>query len=224
MEDDEIVDLHPSMTGGTYKSLAQHAKSWDATPDEGNIDTNAQVHVGQNRIDAFMQELDSDKKLRNNEVEGRNVQPQLTESFVTSHLALGSVFGNNAPKGFYLVERHADNPSTMHIEGPFKQQPTNYEFVADLIVRGAGTFEVLSENEIRLVEHDRDFRFTRPLREQMKPIPFEVNVQDQDTGKTYAVIVKALSETDARDAGVKMVADQEQINPSRLIAVEPAMV
>ena len=224
MEDDDIVDLHPSMVGGSYKSLAQHAKSWDATPDEGNIDTNAQVHVGQNRIDAFMQELESDKKLRNNEVEGRNVQPQLTESFVTTHLALGDVFGNNAPKGFYLVERHADDPSMMHIEGPFKQQPSNYEFVADLIVRGAGTFEVLSESEVRLVEHDRDFRFTRPLREQMKPTPFEVTVQDQDTGKTYTVLVKALSETDARDRGVETVANQEQLDQSRLIAVEPTMV
>jgi len=112
----------------------------------------------------------------------------------------------------------------MHIEGPFKQQPSNYEFVADLIVRGAGTFEVLSESEVRLVEHDRDFRFTRPLREQMKPTPFEVTVQDQDTGKTYTVLVKALSETDARDRGVETVANQEQLDQSRLIAVEPTMV
>ena len=224
MENDDIIELHPSMDGGTYKSLAKYAKSWDASPDEGNIDTNAQKLVGQERIDDFMRELNSDKSERIKEVEGRNVQPQLTESFVTTHLALGDVFGTNAPKGFYMIERHADDPSMMHIEGPFKHQPANYAFVSDLIVKGAGMFEVLSETEVRLVEHDRDFRFTRPLREQMKPTPFEVTVQDQDTGKTYNVLVKALSETDAREAGVETVANQEQLDQSRLIAVEPNSV
>jgi len=226
MEDSEKLDLEidPTLTGGTYKSLAHHARTWDASPDEGNIDTNAQVHVGQNRIDAFMRELDSDKKARNQEVEGRNVQPQLTESFVTSHLALGDVFGNNAPKGFYLVERHEDDPSMMHIEGPFKQQPSNYEFIADLIVRGSGTYEVQSERQVRMVEHDRDFRFTRPIVERMIPKPFEVTVQDQDTGKTYTVLVKGISETDARDRGVETVAHQEKLDQNRLIAVEPNSV
>lgn len=224
MEEYDDIDLDPSMSGGTYKSLAQHARTWDATPDEGDIDTNAQQYAGQGRIDAFLKELDVDKKAREKEVEGRNVQPLLTESFVTTHLALGDVFGTNAPKGFYLIERHADDPSMMHIEGPFKQQPSNYDFVADLIVKGSGTFEVLSESQVRLVEHDRDFRFTRPLTERMVPKPFEVTVQDQDTGSTYTVLVKALSETDAREAGVETVASQEQLDPTRLIAIEPDMV
>ncbi len=224
MEDSETLDLEPEMTGGTYKSLAKHALNWDGTPDEGNIDTNAQTLVGQDRIDAFMRELNTDKTARKTEVEGRNVQPNLTEAFVTSHLALGDVFGNNAPKGFYLVERHEDDPSMMHIEGPFKQQPSNYEFISDLIVKGSGTFEVQSESQVRMVEHDRDFLFTRPISERMVPKPYEVTVQDQDTGKTYTVLVKALSETDARDKGVETVANQEQLNQSSLIAVEPNAV
>jgi hypothetical protein len=58
----------------------------------------------------------------------------------------------------------------------------------------------------------------------MVPKPFEVTVQDQDTGKTYNVLVKALSETDAREAGVETVASQEQLDPERLIAIEPNMV
>ncbi|GAF76406.1 unnamed protein product [marine sediment metagenome] len=224
MEDADIIDLDPSMDGGTYKSLAKYAKGWDGTPDEGDIDSNAQQYAGQNRIDAFMSELSADRKDREAEVEGRNVQPNLTESFVTSHLALGDVFGNNAPKGFYLVERLESDPSMMHIEGPFKQQPSNYDFVANLLVKGVGTFEVQDEGNVRMVEHDRDFRFTRPLRERMTPTPFEVSVQDQDTGKTYTVLVKALSETDAREKGVQTVAQQEQLNPSSLIAVEPNAV
>ena len=224
MEDDETIDMHPSMTGGTYKSLAKYAKNWDATVDADNIDNKAQTLVGLDRIDAFLRELDIDKKAREQEVEGRNVQPNLTESFVTTHLALGDVFGTNAPKGYYLVERHADESDMMHIEGPFKQQPTNYDFIPDLKVRGSGTFEVLSESQVRLVEHDRDFRFTRPLLERMVPKPFEVTVQDQDTGKTYNVLVKALSETDAREAGVETVANKEQLDPERLVAIEPNMV
>jgi hypothetical protein len=224
MEDADIIDLDPSMDGGTYKSLAKYARGWDGTPDEDNIDNKAQKYVGQDRIDAFMSELSTDRKEREAEVEGRNVQPNLTESFVTSHLALRDVFGNNAPKGFYLVERLESDPSMMHLEGPFTQQPSNYEFIANLLIKGAGTYEVQDENNIRMVEHDRDFRFTRPLRERMIPKPFEVTVQDQDTGKTYTVLVKALSETDAREAGVQTVAKQEQINPSSLIAVEPDTV
>ena len=224
MEDADIVDLDPSMDGGTYKSLAKYAKGWDGTPDEGDIDSDAQKYAGQGRIDAFMKELSADRKDRESEVEGRNVQPNLTESFVTSHLALGDIFGNNAPKGFYLVERHESDPSMMHIEGPFKQQPSNYEFVANFLVKGAGTYEVQNENNVRMVEHDRDFRFTSTLRERMTPKPFEVSVQDQDTGKTYIVLVKALSETDARENGVQTVAKQEQLDPSRLIAVEPDTV
>jgi hypothetical protein len=224
MEDADIIDLDPSMDGGTYKSLAKYAKGWDGTPDEGDIDSDAQKYAGQGRIDAFMKELSADRKDRDSEVEGRNVQPNLTESFVTSHLALGDIFGNNAPKGFYLVERHESDPSMMLIEGPFKQQPSNYEFVANFLVKGAGTYEVQNENNVRMVEHDRDFRFTSTLRERMTPKPFEVSVQDQDTGKTYTVLVKALSETDAREKGVQTVAQQEQLNPSSLIAVEPDAV
>ena len=84
MEDADTVDLDPSMDGGTYKSLAKYAKGWDGTPDEGDIDSDAQKYAGQGRIDAFMKELSADRKERESEVEGRNVQPNLTESFVTS--------------------------------------------------------------------------------------------------------------------------------------------
>jgi hypothetical protein len=58
----------------------------------------------------------------------------------------------------------------------------------------------------------------------MVPQPYEVAVQDQDTGKIYNVLVKAISETDAREKGVVTVAQQEQIDQHRLIAVEPNTV
>ena len=220
-EDADRVDLEPEMDGGTYKSLAKHALNWDATPDEGDVQGDAQKYAGQGRIDAFMKELEADRKTREDAVDAWNVEPNLTEAFVTSHTALHSVFGNNAPKGFYLIERYESDPSTMHIQGPFTKQPTNYEFIANMKPRGCGIFEVRSTNEVRLVEHDRDFRYTSPLRERMQPKPFEVAVQDQDSGKVYNVLVKALSETDARERGVQTVAQQEQLDQSRLIAVEP---
>lgn len=224
MEDAEKLDLEPEETGGTYKSLAKYAKGWDGTPDEGDVDSDAQQYVGPDRFAAFMKELEADRKEREKEVEGQNVQPNVTEAFVTSHMALRDILGHTAPKGFYLVERLADDPSTMRLQGPYNLQPSNYEFVANLLKKGVGTYEVVSDDTIRMVEHDRDFRFTRPLRERMVPQPYEVAVQDQDTGKIYNVLVKAISETDAREKGVETVAQQEQLDQHRLIAVEPDTV
>ena len=215
-------DSEESEDTGAYKSLAQHARDWNATPDF--VDGDAQQWVGQDRLDAFMKELDADRSDREKEVEGRNVQPELTEAFVTSHLALGDVYGQYARKGFYLVERYQDDPSLMHIQGPFTKQPTNYPFISNLMVKGCGVFEAIDDGQVRLVEHDRDFRFTRPLRERQIPQPYQVTVQDQQSGKEYTVLVKAISETDARDAGVTMVAQQEKLNPQNLIAVEPHAV
>ena len=222
MEDADKLDLDPEETGGDYRSLAKHAMYWDASPDD--VDNKTQQHVGDQRIDAFMRELETDRKDREELIDNWNVEPNLTEAFVTSHTALRTVFGNTAPKGFYLIERFDDNPSIMHLQGPFKKQPTNYQYVSNMKPRGCGIFEVRNTNEVKLVDHDRDFRYTRPLREEMKPQPFEVAVQDQDTGKVYNVLVKALSEDDARERGIQTVANDEKIDQSRLIAVEPIAV
>jgi hypothetical protein len=222
MEDADIIDLDPTLAGAVYKNLAHHAKDWSATPDEGIImGDESQALVGQGRIDAFMKELDIDKKEREDDIDARNVEPKLTEAFVTSHLVLRDVFGRTPPKGFYLIERHENDANTMHIQGPFKQQPSNYGYVKDLLVRGCGTYEILDESMVKLVNPDRNFRFTRTLREQMIPTPYEVSVQDQDTGRVYTVLVKAISEDDARERGILEVSAQEKINHNSLIAVEP---
>lgn len=215
------VDLEVDEPDSRYKSLALHAKNWDGTPDEGDVDTDAQKYVAQKRIDDFMKELDTDRKEREKEAEGHLVQPRLTEAFVTTHLALFDALGHNAPKGYYLIERFQNDPSLMHIGGPFTHQPENYAFVSDLQVKGAGNFVAINESTVRMEEHDRDFRFTRPLRERMTPKPYEVSVQDQDSGKIYHVVVKAISETEAREEGVETVARQNQLDANRLIAVEP---
>ena len=222
MEDADKVDLDPEDDGGSYKSLAKHALKFDATPDEGDVDNDAQQYAGQERIDAFMRELEADRKAREEVINDQwNVEPNLTEAFVTSHMHLPDVLGHGVRKGFYLCERFESDPSTIHISGPYGKQPSNYEFVTNMKPRGCGIYEVRSDNEVRLVEHDRGFRFTRPLRERMQPEPFEVAVQDEDTGKVYYVLVKGISETDARERGVQTVARQNRLDPGSLIAVEP---
>lgn len=217
---EQSVDVEPEEDGGTYRNLAHSALTFDGTPDEGDIDDNAQSYVGQGRIDAFLKELEAEKKEREEVVKARNVEPKLTESFITSHMALQDIIGGTR-KGFYLVERRAHDDSVLHISGPFKKQPSNYPFVADLMMKGVGTFEVVNRETVRMVEHDNNFRFTARITEQDVPKPYEVTVKDQDTGKTYDVLVKAVSETAARELGVRRVARQERLEPTKLIAVEP---
>ena len=203
-----------------YRSLAHGAKNWDATPDKEAIDPDAQSLVGEQGLGEFLKILDQERRAREEERKEHEVEPQLTESFVTSHMALRDVLGPTK-KGFYLVERHQRNPSIMEICGPLRTQPVNYEFVADLDRSGTGGYEVLSENRVKLVNPDSDFRFTDQGVVTEEDTKYEVKVTDQDTGKDYPVVVTAESDTDARDAAVQVVADQEQIDPSRLIAVEP---
>jgi hypothetical protein len=217
MEDADMEDVDPAMTGGTYKTLAMNAAKWNATTDA--VDNDTQQHVGHERIASFMKELEADRKDREALTIDREVEPNLFEAFVTSHNALRDVFGNTAPKGFYLIERTEDDQSILNIQGPFTKQPTNYPFIANMKPRGVGVFEVVSESIVRLVEHDRGFRFTRPLHEQLTLEPYEISVQDQDTGAVYDVLVKGLSEADARERGVLIVAQQELLDQTRLATI-----
>jgi hypothetical protein len=215
--DNSDADVSPD---AEYRSLAHGAKNWDATPDKEAIDPDAQNLVGEKGLGEFLKILDQERRAREEERKTHEVEPQLTESFVTSHMALKDVLGPTK-KGFYLVERHQRDPNIMEICGPLRTQPVNYEFVADLDRSGAGDFEVLSENRVKLVNPDSDFRFTNRGAVTEEDMKYEVVVTDQDTGRDYPVVVTAESDTDARDHAVQVVADKEQIDPSRLIAVEP---
>jgi len=206
--------------GGEYKNLTHTAKDWNGTPDDGDIDPDAQKYVGTARLADFMKELETDRKTREAEINDRNVTPKLYESFVTTHLCMHDMLGHTPRKGYYLLERYTVDPSVVHVSGPFKNKPMTHEFVSDLLKRGRGTFKVLDENKVKLEGHDRDFRYTKTLREQNLK-NYEVMVKDQDTGRSYTALIKAFTETDARAKAVRRVAQKEKLDAGRLIAIEP---
>lgn len=218
-EGDDPLNMEDDVKG-EYKNLAHTARDWNGTPDEGDIDPDAQKYVGTARLADFMSELEQDRKAREDEIADRNVTPKLYESFVTSHLCLSEVYGRTPRKGYYLLERYKADPGVLHVSGPFKNKPVTHEFIPNLLRKGCGTYRILDESQIRMEDHDRDFRFTRTLRER-KIQNYEVVVRDQDTGKSYPALVKAFTETDAREKAVRQIARREKLDTGRLIAVEP---
>jgi len=203
-----------------YKSLSLGAEKWDASPDKLAIDAKAQDYAGQKRIDDFMRELETDRKSREASVK----EPKIYESFVTSHIALRDVNGGSAPKkGFYLVERFQDDPSIMHISGPFKHKAINYDFVPDMMKQGVNDFKFLGLGKVQLIEHEENFRYTLTTeeKEMVNEAPYEVEVTDQDSGKVHHVIAHGSSVDEARDNAVKIVAKKEQADPNNLLAGEP---
>lgn len=206
-------------TEKNYKSLAKHAIDWNATPDE-DVDKDGQEGAGEKRIGALMKELDKERKEREGLIP--KVDPNLKEAFVTSHLALKDVMGPR-PKGFYIVERHLDDDRLLRVEGPFKKQPMNYEFVADLKHPSVIEYKKLSENTIYLTSLGRDFTYVTENAKTsiLKEVNYQVDVQDQDSGSVFTVNVEAGGDSAARDAAVRLVASENQLDQNRLIAADP---
>lgn len=214
-DEDELITVG-------YKALSHGAEKWDASLDKekGVIDPEAQKYAGQQRIDNFMKELEADRKER----EGSIKQPKIYEAFVTSHIALRDINGGSTPKkGYYLIERFEDDVSIMHISGPFQHQPVNYDFVPDMLKQGVKDFEFLGLGKVKLVEHDKNFRYTvDPLNEQLSEVePYEVEVTDQDSGKVYHVVSHGVNKNEARKSALKIITRKENIDSSRLLAGEP---
>lgn len=206
---------------GKYKNLAQSAKDFSSSLD--NIVANAQDDVGEKRIGSFLKDLEAQLKKERGEI--KQITPRLKEAFVTSHIALNSVEAGWR-RGFYVVERTEVDHGTMKITGPFSKQPSNYEFIADLSVPGSGSLVVESGESIVMERFDRNFKYTlKPTQrnDTVTEAKFSVDVQDQDTGKTYNVIVDALDDAKARDRAVVTVANQNKLNQEVLIATDPKM-
>ncbi len=201
-----------------YKSLAKHAINWDATPDE--VDGDAQEGAGEKRIGALMKELEKERKEREDLVP--KVDPNLKEAFVTTHIALRSVMGPK-PKGFYVVKRPMTESNILKVSGPFKKQPTNYEFVGDLANPAVTGYRKLNENTIYALSQGRDFTYIveNASSSTLVETEYQVEVQDQDTGRAYVVNVEAESDAGARDAAVRLVANENQLDHHRLIAADP---
>ncbi len=203
---------------GEYKNLAQSAKDFSSSLDD--VVDNAQDDVGQKRVGSFLKDLESQLKKEREAI--RQITPKLKESFVTSHIALNNV-KTGWRRGFYVIERADNDQGVMNVSGPFTKQPTNFEFIAELSVAGAGSLTVESNESIVMEAYDRNFKYTmKPTRKQsMSKEKFSVDVQDQDTGKVYNVVVDAMDDTRARDRAVLVVARQNKLNQETLIATDP---
>ncbi len=203
-----------------YKTLTQNAKDWGATIDDPMSPDEAQKLAGNKRLGDFFKELEKDRKERENDIGQHDVDPVLTESFVTSHIALKEATGQPRLKGFYLVERFRGNDKILNISGPFKNLPDNHTFLPEMVSSAGGTLEVINENSLRLVDSDRDFKFTHIV-ELASPKPREVTVLDQDTGKEYHIIVRSMDETDARSKAITQVANKYKLDSQNLLADDP---
>lgn len=218
------VDPHKELEAdddGEYKNLAQSAKDFSSSLDD--VVDGAQDEVGEKRIGAFLKDLEAQLKKERESI--RQITPKLKESFVTSHMALNTV-SPGWKRGFYVVERAQADQGTMKVSGPFTKQPTNYEFVADLVVEGAGSLTVESSSKIVMEAYDRNFKYTMKPTSKGKTVTetkYSVDVKDQDTGKSYNVIVDALDDTRARDRAVVVVARQHKLNQESLLATDPQM-
>ena len=203
-----------------YKNLAHSAKDFSSSLDDVYAD--AQDEVGDKRVGSFLKDLE--KQLKKEREAIRQVTPKLKEAFVTSHIALNNV-KSGWRRGFYVVERAEDDLGNMKISGPFTKQPTNFEFIAELAVPGAGILTVESGDNIMMEAYDRNFKYTlKPARtKSMVEAKFSVDVQDQDTGKVYNVVIDAMDDTRARDRAVLVVARQNKLNQETLIATDPKM-
>lgn len=206
---------------GEYKNLAQSAKDFSSSLD--NVVAGAQDEVGEKRVGSFLKDLEAQLKKEREDI--RQITPKLKESFVTSHIALNNVKRGGWKRGFYVVERAEADQGTMKISGPFAKQPSNFEFIAELAVSGAGSLNVESGESIVMEAYDRNFKYTlKPSREKsMTEAKFSVDVQDQDTGQMYNVVVDAIDDTRARDRAVLVVARQNKLNQETLIATDPKM-
>ena len=203
-----------------YKSLGKHAINWDATPDKDDIAKDAQDGAGEKRIGALMKELEKERKEREDLIP--KVDPNLKESFVTTHIALKPITGPK-PKGFYIVERYRSDDRLLKIAGPYQKQPMNFKFVGDLEHPAVDGYKKLSENTIYAMSYGKDFTYVteNATASALLEVSYRVEVQDQDTGASYVVRVDAGNDSSARDAAVRRVAAENKLDDHRLIAADP---
>lgn len=204
-----------------YKSLAKHAIDWNATPDE-EVDKDGQEGAGEKRIGALMKELEKERKDREDLVP--KVDPNLKESFVTTHVALKGIMGSK-PKGFYIVERRIEDDRLLRLQGPYRKQPINYQFVGNLDHPAVSKYTKLGESTIYLTSYGKDFTYVNENAKTsiLKEVNYQVEVQDQDTGRSYVVNVEAMDDASARDAASRLVASENKLDQNRLIASDPEL-
>lgn len=203
-----------------YKPLSHTAKDWNSDLDNASIDDDAQKYAGNSRLNDFIKELEDHRKEREQHIDDKNVEPRLFEAFVTDHISLTDVLGNKPKSGYYIIERYTNEPEVLNIHGPFKNKPINYQAVKNLHKPEVNEFQIVSENKILAKGVSSNFKFSRTIFEQ-ELRHYSVEVTDQDTSKTYSVVVKASSDASARNRAVDIVSRREKIPNNNLIASDP---
>lgn len=176
----------------------------------------AQADVGQKRLDGFLADLAAERKSQQpEEVKVKAV----TEAAVVNHGAVEAVLGRPVRRGFYVVESEV-NRNTAKITGPFKKTPMNYSYAEFL---NPGLKLVRESRQDDLYEFQMDTNSLEHIAEpkQGGSRKWEVEVQDNDSGRTYTVVVSAGDPVGARNAGIDTVAMREKLNPDNLIAIRP---
>jgi len=176
----------------------------------------AQSDVGQKRLDGFLADLAQERK----DQQPKEVKPQTNmERAVVNHGALEAVLGRVVRRGFYLVEGEAKR-NTALITGPFKKAPMNYAYAESL---NPGLKLVKETRQGDLYEFHMDTNSLEHVSQPQQggPRKWEVEVQDNDSGRNFTVVVSAGDAISARNAGIDTVAMREKLNPDNLIAIRP---
>lgn len=181
---------------------------------------NAQSLTGMTRINAFMKELEDERKA---------YEPfmftDVMESFVVSHNTMNTTFNRRHKNGYYVVERFKNSPDKIKIEGPFSKKPINYDLHESLynecVLLNEGKKNSRLVYEASITDIPDDLEFYGKKSNKVERDKYEVVVQDMDSGAEYSVVVSATSTNSARNKGVEKVAHQEKLDPSALIAIKP---
>jgi len=201
---------------GEYIPMGSTDPENKATVDKyATPDADAQKEVGYTRIDAFMKELEDDKKER----EGAGREREVYESFVIPHDVASSIVGKPQATGYYIVERF--NNSKFKITGAFKSIPDNYRSVFKSPYSITNS-EVISESyNGKHKEIDMILEYTKVRENSMGASKFEVVVTQVDNGRKFNMVVTARDDTTARDKAISQVARQHSVDPNSLIAEQP---
>lgn len=179
----------------------------------------AQAEVGDARAQNLVSDLMKDiTKTR----EERSYEREVYEGVVASHREVARATGRRLDKGFYIIENRGDEGNIM--VGPFAKMPINYEYASKLSLMTLGESKN-SGSGLReySVEYPETEKQDDPLDAgtRFEGNTYDVEMIDQDTGKSYTVAVRAGSERAARSRAAEIVAAQQGISKDRLIPMKP---
>lgn len=171
----------------------------------------AQSEVG----DAHAQSLMSDLMKEITKSREEKAEVPVYEGFTASHHDVTKILGRKVRSGFYLAEKDESGYGIMR--GPFKMLPENYDYVETLpsaTVIESHSIDSIMEYKVKYSDAD-----VQQSPDQQKEVGStkEIEVVDQDTGKSHMVVVTALDDDIAREKAVAVLAAKMGISKGRLL-------